>query len=302
MTDAATTLLTALAGLTLIALALQGADLVTLAVEEAGWRRNATDTESDRDGRPASRGPGSPQASSSGRPPVWSPGRSTRQFWSVIVPSLAALLLAVGVDLAARLMFAGDVLVGIALVAPLALLLIAVVAVAVLVQQREPVDGFTLLERRLEDVPSTARPNRAEVEEWRRELADLDRRYALRPVRSPAWLSWRIAPAALPVVFLLVAVWAGTSGVSGSAVWGTAALLALAGSVALGVLADRFAGRARLQAARARAGSRIQIVRMLHDLELRTQRRVPGFGDRVARALAILREQQKPSGPPARDR
>jgi hypothetical protein len=268
-------LLTALAGLTVITLALQGADLVTLAVEDAARRRNARDT---------------------------APGRATRQFWAVIVPALAALVLAVGVDLAARLMLAGDVLVGVGLVAPLAILLISVVAVAVLVQQREPVDGFTLLERHLAEVPPTARPSRPEVEGWQRELADLDRRYALRPVRRPMWLSWRIAPAAVAVVLLGAAIWAAAAGVAGSAYWLTGAVLGLAGSVGLGIVADRFAGRARLQAARMRAHSRIEITRMLQDLERRTQRRVPGFGDRVARALAILREEQKPAPPPARDR
>ena len=272
MTDAATTLLTALGALTLIALGLQGADLGTLVVEDAARRRNARDT---------------------------APGRATRQFWSVIVPGLAALLLAVGVDVAARLMIAGDVLVGVGLIAPLALILIAVVAVAVLVQQREPVDGFSMLERRLAEVPPTARPNRIELDGWRRELADLDGRYALRPARRPAWLSWRLAPAVVPVAFLVAAIWGAALGAPG---WLLVALPALAGSVALGVVADRIAGRARLQAARSRAGSRIEIVRMLQDLDRRAVRRVPGFGDRVARALAILREQQKPGPPPPRDR
>ncbi|MFC0682204.1 hypothetical protein ACFFGH_30605 [Lysobacter korlensis] len=275
MTDAATTLLTALGALTMVALGLQGADLVTLVVEDSARRRNARDT---------------------------APGRATRQFWSVIVPGLAALLLAVGVDLAARLMMGGDVLVGIGLIAPLALVLIAVVAVAVLVQQREPVDGFALLERRLADVPPTARPNRTEVDGWQRELVDLDGRYALRPARRPAWLSWRLAPAIVPAAFLSVAGWGAGTGVPGAPVWLSIAVLGLAGSVALGIVADRFAARARLQAARARAMSRIEIVRMLQDLERRSLRRVPGFGDRVARALAILREQQKPGSQPPRDR
>jgi hypothetical protein len=275
VTDAATTLLTALGGLSLIALALQGADLVTLGVEDAAHRRNARDT---------------------------APGRATRQFWSVIVPALAALLLAVGVDVAARLMLAGDVLVGIGLVAPLAILLIAVVAVAVLVQQREPVDGFALLERRLAEVPLTSRPNRTEMDGWRSELADLDRRYALRPVRRFPWLSWRVAPAVVPAAFLIAAIWGAALQVPAWGIWLAVALIALGGGIVLGVFADRFASRARLQAARTRAGSRIEIVRMLQDLERRTVRRVPGFGDRVARALAILREQQKPAPQPPRDR
>jgi hypothetical protein len=275
VTDAATTLLTALAGLTVITLALQGADLVTLGVEDTARRRNARDT---------------------------APGRATRQFWSVIVPALAALLLAVGVDVSARLILGGELLVGIGLVAPLALLLIAVVAVAVLVQQREPVDGLTMLERRLAEVPPTARPSRGEVEAWRRELADLDHKNGSGPVRRPAWLSWRLAPAVLPALFLIAAVWGAVLGVPAAALWLTCAVLGLAGSIVLGMLAARFAARTRLEAARTRAGSRIEIVRMLQDLELRTQRRVPGFGDRVARALAILREQQKPGGQPPRDR
>jgi hypothetical protein len=285
VTDPATTLLTALGALTLIALGLQGADLVTLAVEDSARRRHPRDT-----------APGHAHA------PVWSPGRATRQFWSVIVPGLAALLLAVGVDVAARLMMGGDVLVGIVLVAPLALLLIAVVVVAVLVQQREAVDGFTVLERRLADVPPTARPNRTEVDGWRRELDELDVRYALRPARRFPWMSWRLAPAAVPAMFLIAAVWGAAVGVAAAPVWLAVAGLALAGGIALGIVADRFAGRARLQAARARAGSRIEIVRMLQDLERRSVRRVPGFGDRVARALAILREQPQPGSPPQRDR
>jgi hypothetical protein len=295
VTDAATTILTALGALTLIALGLQAADLVTLAVEDAARRRNEPGSARERAPEPVS---------STGRAlePAWSPGRATRQFWSVIVPGLAALLLAVGVDVAARLMIGGDVLVGIGLIAPLALILIAVVAVAVLVQQREPVDGFTLLERRLAEVPPTARPNRIEVDGWRRELADLDRRYALRPASRPAWVSWRLAPAIVPALFVLAAVWGALAGVPGAPFWLGVAVLALAGGIALGVVGDRFAARARLQAARARAGSRIEIVRMLADIERRSLRRVPGFGDRVARALAILREQQKPGSEPRRDR
>ena len=275
MTDAATTLLTALAGMTLITLALQGADVVTMAVEDSARRR-----------------------SSAGVPP----GRAARQFWSGIIPAVAALLLVIGVDVSARLILAGDLLFGIGLVAPLAIVLIAVVVVAVIVQQREPVDGFALLERRLAEVPPTARPSRAEVEGWLRELADLDRRSALRPARPQSWLSWRLAPAAVALVFFGLAIWASAIGTPAWPVWVSGALLATAGSVALGLLADRFARRARLQAARTRAGSRIEIVRMLQDLERRTQRRVPGFGDRVARALAILREQQKPGVQPPRDR
>jgi hypothetical protein len=275
VTDAATTLLTVLAGLSVLALGLQGADLLTLAVEDAARGRKPLDT---------------------------APGRATRQFWSVIVPALAALLLAVGVDVAARMMLAGDIMVGIALVASLGLVLIGVVAAALLAQQREPVDDFALLARRLAEVPPAARPHRTDVDGWREELADLDLRHALRPGRRYPWLTWRLAPAVVPGVFMVVAILAAFAGVPGSLAWVLGAVVALAGGVVLGIAASRFAATARMQVARARAASRIEIVRLLQDLDRRSVRRVPGFGDRVARALAILREEQKPSSPPPRDR
>lgn len=275
MTDATTTLLTVLAGVSVVALALQGGDLGTLLVENSARRR---------------------------MPPEVVPGRAVRQFWAVIVPAIAALLLAVGVDVAARMLLAGDAIVGITLIASLAVVLIAVVVTAVLVQRREPADDLASLARRVADVPPAARPHRSDVDLWREELAALDRRHALRAPRRRPWLTWRLAPAAVPGIFLIFAVRATATDAAGSVAWLAGAVLALGASVLLGIAASRVAGRSRLRVARARAGYRIEIVRMLQDLERRSVRRVPGFGDRVARALAILREEQKPSAPPPRDR
>src|SRR3712207_5377555 len=89
------------------------------------------------------------------------------------------------------------------------------------------------------------------------------RRWGRAPAGRTAWLYWRLAPAIVPAVFLVAAIWGAAVGVPGAPAWLAVAVFALAGGVALGIVADRFAGRARLQAARARAGSRIEIARML---------------------------------------
>lgn len=69
-----------------------------------------------------------------------------------------------------------------------------------------------------------------------------------------------------------------------------AAVLVAAASGVVGVVAAARVARRRREVA---AAQRSEVVRLLEDARLPQRQRVPGLGDRVSRALAILREKQR---------
>ena len=132
------------------------------------------------------------------------------------------------------------------------------------------------------------RPEPGLVAEWRRQARALDDRGG----RDSEWsAAVPVLPAALSLVPLVTALLATTDG---AAWWVVAAggLVVTVVSLVVGVQAIRRAREVGLLRASAADRHRERLALALDDAERRSGRRVPGLGDRVARALAILREQQ----------
>lgn len=134
-----------------------------------------------------------------------------------------------------------------------------------------------------------------DIEKWRDQIAALDARERARSVpagRSVSeqlwrWTPWRLIPAVLAtVLFILVIATGGEL---------PAVLLAAPLPVIAYVLALA-AARASVAAASARASvheaQREEIEELLDTVVRASRKRVAGLGDRVTRALQILREQQ----------
>lgn len=134
-----------------------------------------------------------------------------------------------------------------------------------------------------------------DIENWREQIAALDAREIARSVpagRSASeqlwrWTPWRLIPALLAVAFIIVAAVQGAEAV--------ALVIALPLPVIAYVLALA-AARASVAAASARAAvhesQREEIEDLLESVVRASRKRVAGLGDRVTRALQILREQQ----------
>lgn len=131
-----------------------------------------------------------------------------------------------------------------------------------------------------------------QVEEWREQIAELDARESARaipPGRSATeqlWRAtpWRLAPTVLAIVLVILAV----------PYW-PLVLLSVPLPVVTYVLALA-AARASVAAASARSSlheqQRAEIDELVDRVSRTARKRVAGLGDRVNRALQILREQQ----------
>ncbi|MDO7881669.1 hypothetical protein [Antiquaquibacter soli] len=131
-----------------------------------------------------------------------------------------------------------------------------------------------------------------QLESWREQIAELDAREAARAIppgrgaTEQLWRAtpWRLAPSALAIVLVVL-----------SASYWPIVLLALPLPVVTYVLALA-AARASVAAASARASiheqQRAEIDELVDRVSRTARKRVAGLGDRVNRALQILREQQ----------
>ncbi|PJJ72569.1 hypothetical protein CLV46_2141 [Diaminobutyricimonas aerilata] len=132
------------------------------------------------------------------------------------------------------------------------------------------------------------RPAPELVAEWRRQARALDERSR----RASAWPgATPLLPAALSLVPVGAALFATTDG---AAWWVVAAggLVLTVVSLVVGVRTIRRERDVGVLRASVADRHRERLALALDDAERRSGRRVPGLGDRVARALAILREQQ----------
>jgi hypothetical protein len=215
-------------------------------------------------------------------------GRFRELIWSVAVTAVLAVIVAFGVDSAARLIWEQSL----PIVGGLVLLMCAVVAfvigmVAVVAVVRRERPTYARIRRDLRD-RSTFTIERDELDEFEERLAHADR---LRARRSRAGTLLRaIGVLAVLVLSALVIVAAAFAGDVPVVVgFSVAALL----SVVAFVVAVR-AGSVRLTALEAVLDAqRAEVVALLERARIPQRGRVPGLRERVARALSILREQQR---------
>ncbi len=163
--------------------------------------------------------------------------------------------------------------------------LACVLGVQLVVRRRTVRHGYARLRREIERARD-ARPPRAVIDEWHRRLAELDDVVGASGSSSRVWRPLALVPSVVALVLVLVP---GT-GVS----WGGFALacVLVLVSLVLVLASTRVAASVRAAAAERRRRERAEVTIALEAVDRRAARRVPGFGERVATALAILREQQ----------
>jgi hypothetical protein len=204
--------------------------------------------------------------------------------WTVVVTAALAVIVAFGVDSAARLVWdEGRPLVGASILLALTLLsfLIGITAVVAVVRRERPT--YARIRRDLRD-RSSFTLEREELLEFEDRLDRADRS---RTRRSQAATVLRaVGVAVLAGLTVLAAVLfspAVAVGFGAGAVLGAAAFVV---SLRARVIADA-ALDAVLDTQRA------EVAVLLERARIPARGKVPGLGNRVARALAILREQQK---------
>jgi hypothetical protein len=171
------------------------------------------------------------------------------------------------------------------------LLALQVVDVVLTASRLPQLSAFTSIKAALLEAEGTRVPPE-QLALWREQVAELDAREAARAIppgrgaTEQLWRStpWRLAPTALALTGVVVA----------AAYW-PLVLLALPLPVVTYVLALA-AARASIAAASARASiheqHRAEIDELIDRVSRTARKRVAGLGDRVNRALQILREQQ----------
>ncbi|EAR25159.1 hypothetical protein A20C1_01186 [marine actinobacterium PHSC20C1] len=222
--------------------------------------------------------------------------------WVVPVAGLAFVVTAVGIDWSARMFFAEQtqfpaaVLIALSTVA----IAVAVVAIIAVVVVRPPADSYRLMRDELIELAGV-RMHQDQVDEFHARVSAIDAASKERrmpdSVTVPATLQlilrtphWLIAP----VVSLAVAISAIVEVVSDSSrLWMLAlALLTLVISVSFAIAAARASMVLRAAVRSTQDVYRGELVGLLFEAERSSKKRVAGLGDRVARALSILREQQ----------
>lgn len=208
--------------------------------------------------------------------------------WTIAVTAISAVLVTFGVDVAARLLFdlsrpvaAFLLLVGMALVA------FAIGTAAVLAVVRRDRPTYARLRRDLRD--------RQKFQLEPEELAAFDARLAeadrLRARRSDTQPTLRLV--ALVVVLGVGVPTTVGAFADGLIAFAVVAISASVASVAAFIVAVR-ASVVRDEAYEAvRSAQRAEVVALLERARIPQRKNVPGLRDRVSRALAILREQQK---------
>ena len=222
--------------------------------------------------------------------------------WVVPVAGLALVITAVGVDLSTRMIFADptQILSAVLVALSTVVLIVAIVAVIAVVVVRPPADSYRLMRDELIEL-SGVRMHQDQVDEFHARVsavdaASKDRRMldaATTPetlkliVRTPHWL-------VAPVVSLAATIAAIVELVNDSThSWVLVpALLTFIVSVLFAIAAARASLALRAAVRSTQDVYRGELVGLIIEAERSSKKRVAGLGDRVARALSILREQQ----------
>ncbi|TXK19801.1 hypothetical protein [Homoserinibacter sp. GY 40078] len=208
--------------------------------------------------------------------------------WTTAVTAITAVLVAFAVDAAARLLFdASQPVVAFLILVATAVVAFGVGTAAVLAVVRRDRPTYARLRRDLRD-RQVMQLEAEELAEFDARLADADRHVARRSAAGPT----------LRLVALLAVLGIGVA----AAVVGFAeslpylaipAIVAAGLSIIAFVVAVRAAVERNAAADAVRQEQRAEVVALLERARIPQRRNVPGLRDRVARALAILREQQK---------
>lgn len=204
--------------------------------------------------------------------------RGRELFWTIALTAVLAVLVAYGVDRAARLAWGPGT--GVLLLTALAAFVVGCVGVLAVLRRERPT--YARLRRDLRDrATATADPG---------ELADFDARLEradrVRARRPRATLVLRLLGAVLVLVAAVLA------SLEASELLVPAILVAILHLVAFGVALGAVARR-RERLEEVLEEQRADVVALLQRARIPQRGPVPGLRDRVTRALAILREKQR---------
>ena len=223
-------------------------------------------------------------ADDDGEPDTLTRVRVRELSWTVVVTAALAVIVAFGADSAARLVWDEErPLVGAAILLGLTLLsfVIGITAVVAVVRRERPT--YARIRRDLRD-RSSFTLERAELLEFEDRLDRADRSRTRR------------SQAATVLRGVGVLVLAGLA-VLAALLFSTAVAVAFGAGAVLGAAAFVVSLRARVIANSALDAvldtQRAEVTVLLERARIPGRQRIPGLGNRVARALAILREQQK---------
>lgn len=224
--------------------------------------------------------------------------------WVVPLGALVVVGLGIGLDRASGLLFdEGQPLAAVLLALGLVVLLVAGWLAVTVAATRSAADSYRALRDELAGMAGT-RVQQGRLEELRARLSAIDDRDGTPPpgastgaaarwasVRHTARRPQRALPP-LTAVLLLVLVSVSAAGESGRG-WAIAgALVAVLLSTALAIVGARASLVLLGAVRRAQVGYRAEVVHLLAEAEKTAKKPVAGLGERVSRALQILREQQ----------
>ncbi|QNO36639.1 hypothetical protein H4J02_09010 [Protaetiibacter sp. SSC-01] len=208
--------------------------------------------------------------------------------WTMAVAAVTAVLLTFGVDVAARLLLDEHRPVAAFLIlVAVAVLAFGIGLLAVLAVVRRDRPTYARIRRDLRD-RAVLQLTPEELESFDNRLADADRLLARRSAAAPTLRL--VALLAVLGLGVAAAIAAFADGIVGLAV---GAIVAAALSVAAFIVAVRAAVVRQEAIDAVRASQRAEVVALLERARIPQRKNVPGLRDRVSRALAILREQQK---------
>jgi hypothetical protein len=223
--------------------------------------------------------------------------------WFVPVAGLALVITAMGVDWGTRMFFANPSQIPAAVLITLStvVVIIAIVSTITVVVVRAPADSFRLVRDELIELAGV-RLHQDQVDEFHARVSAIDAsskdRQTSDATTIPSALQLIVrTPLRLlaPVISIAVASAAIVDLVTDPArPWVlVVALVTVAISVSLGVVAARASLALRTAVRSTQDVYRRELIGLIVEAEKSSKKRVAGLGDRVARALSILREQQE---------
>ncbi|MGV8850954.1 MAG: hypothetical protein ACOH1M_00120 [Rhodoglobus sp.] len=222
--------------------------------------------------------------------------------WVVPVAAVALVVTAVGVDWSTRLFFADPAQIPTALLIALStvVVVVSVVAIVTVVVVRPPADSYRLARDELV-VLAGVRMHQDQVDEFHARVAAIDTASKDRTSPDASTISAALLLVAktprrliAPVVSLMVALAAAADVFNHpDRAWVLVlGLLSVFASVTFAIVAARASLALHTAVRSTQEIYRRELVGLIAEAEKSSKKRVAGLGDRVARALSILREQQ----------
>ncbi|QAV69043.1 hypothetical protein ESZ53_00445 [Salinibacterium sp. UTAS2018] len=223
--------------------------------------------------------------------------------WTVPLAGLAIVALTISADWSTRLFFAEPAQTPAAILLALGTVVVAVVIVAIIavVIVRPPADSYRLVRDELIE-SAGLRIHQDQVDEFRARVTAIDNAAKAHRAADAATVSaalqlsvrtpHRLIAPVLAIAFVITAV-VGTAQGALSGVVVALACAALVVSAAIGIVAAQASLALAMSVRSTQDVYRGELMSLIVEAERSSKKRVAGLGDRVNRALSILREQQE---------